>query len=95
MGELHINNSDNYEPICRVTLSKEKHPIAYQHKVDELMRENEMTQEEAEKVIADMVVELEVYYQDGFGLFAVDSEFCECTDVMFSPYNGEAITAQP
>lgn len=92
MGKLTINNADNYEHLCNVKLTKDKYPIAFQHKVDELMfADNTITKEMAENMVADMEIELEVYYQEGYGLFAVESDFCECTDEMFSPYNGERI----
>ena len=94
MEKTVINNSDNYEHLCNVKLSREKHPIAFQHKVNELV-ENGMSPEEAEKYVTESVIELEIYYQEGYGLFAVETEFCECTDEMFSPYNGEKMVYVP
>ena len=54
-----LNNSNEYEHLCNVTLTKEKFPKAFAAKVDELIEEGVCTtKEEAEAVIADMVIEL-------------------------------------
>ena len=87
---LRLNNSENYEHLCDVKLTKDKYPIAFSEKVQELIEDCGMTQEEAEKAISDMEIELEIYYHKGFGLFAVESEAVEC-GVIFSPYTGEKI----
>ena len=83
-----LNNSNEYEHLCNVTLTKEKFPKAFAAKVDELIEEGVCTtKEEAEAVIADMVIELEIYYEKGYGLFAVDSEAVN-SGTIFSPYSG-------
>lgn len=85
---VQLNNSDNYEHLCTVVLTKEKFPIAYENKVKELIDECGMSREEAENAIKNMKIELEVYYEVGYGLFAIDSGAVEsCT--IYSPYSGE------
>lgn len=51
---IKLNNAENYEHLCNVTLTKEKFPIAFEHKVQELMEDCGMSREEAEKTIPDM-----------------------------------------
>ena len=85
---VQLNNSDNYEHLCNVVLTKDKFPIAYENKVKELMDECNMSREEAENLIKDMKIELEVYYEVGYGLFAIESEAAECGTI-YSPYSGE------
>lgn len=84
-----LNNSNEYEHLCNVKLTKEKFPKAFAAKVDELIEEGVCTtKEEAEAIIADMEIELEIYYEKGYGLFAVESEAVN-SGTVFSPYSGE------
>lgn len=86
--KVKLNSSENYEHLCTVKLTKEKYPIAYENKVLELMEDCNMSEAEAEALIKDMAIELEIYYHKGYGLFAVESEAVEsCT--IYSPYSGE------
>ena len=85
---VQLNNSDNYEHLCDVVLTKDKFPIAYENKVKELMDECGMSREEAENVIKDMKIGLEVYYEVGYGLFAIESDAVE-SGTIYSPYSGE------
>ena len=56
-----LNNSNEYEHLCNVKLTKEKFPKAFAAKVEELIEEGVCTsEEEAEAVIADMEIELEL-----------------------------------
>ena len=86
---LKLNNAENYEHLCNVKLTKERFPIAYEEKVQELMDDCEMSREQAEDIIKDMEIELEVYYHRGYGLFAVESDAVENGADIFSPYNKE------
>ena len=86
-----LNTAENYEHLATVKLAKEKYPIAYENKVEELMEENSMSREEAESVIKDMEIELEIYYEKGYGLFAVESEAVE-SGTIYSPYSKEEYT---
>jgi len=86
---VKLNNSDNYEHLCNVRLTKDKFPIAFENKVQELLDEKVAnTREEAENIIKDMEIELELYYEKGYGLFAVESEAVE-SGTIYSPYSGE------
>ena len=45
--------------------------------------------EDAENMVSSMVIELELYYQEGYGLFAVESDAVDNGADIFSPYNKE------
>ena len=86
---VKLNNSDNYEHLCNVRLTKEKFPIAFENKVNELINEGCATsREEAEKMVSNMEIELEIYYEEGYGLFAVESDAVE-SGTIYSPYSGQ------
>lgn len=85
------NTSENYESLCVVKLTKDKFPIAYENKVAELMEECGYTRKEAEEIISDMEIELEIYYEKGFGLFAVESEAVDCNGEIYSPYTKDIL----
>lgn len=90
MKAIKMNNADNYESI-NITLSKENTPIAYQNKLDELMDCKVFdTQAEAEKWLRETPIELELYYEYGYGLFGVEAEAIESTEIQ-SPYSGAPI----
>ena len=90
MKAIRMNNADNYESI-NITLSKENTPIAYQNKLDELMDCKAFnTQAEAEKWLRETPIELELYYEYGYGLFGVEAEAIESTEIQ-SPYSGAPI----
>ena len=88
---IKLNNSENYEHLCNVRLTKDKFPIAFEHKVQELIEDCGMSREEAEADIPQMEIELELYYHPSYGLFAVESEAVERTASIFSPYTGEEL----
>ena len=86
---VKLNNSDEYESIGTFKLTKEKTPKAFAAKVEELIEEGVcQTEEEAETLIKDMEFELEIYYEKGTGLFAVESEAVE-SGTIYSPYTAE------
>ena len=90
MKAIKMNNADNYESI-NIKLSKEYTPIAYQNKLDELMDCKAFdTKSEAEKWLSETPIELELYYEKGYGLFGVESEAVE-NAVITSPYSGAPI----
>jgi hypothetical protein len=87
---MKLNNSENYEYLMTVTLTKEDYPIAFANKVQEMMEQNLFNSvEEAEKAVSEMDIELELYYHKDYGLFAVESEAVENNIDIFSPYTGE------
>ena len=90
MKAIKMNNADNYESI-NITLSRENTPIAYQNKLDELIDCMAFdTQAEAEKWLSETPIELELYYENGYGLFGVEAEAVESMETK-SPYSGAPI----
>ena len=86
---VKLNGSDTYESIGKINLTKEKFPIAFNAKVEELLEEGvETDREEAERLVSNMEIELEIYYEKGTGLFAVESEAVE-SGTIYSPYTAE------
>lgn len=86
---VKLNNSDNYESIGKFKLSEDKTPIAFKAKVEELIEEGVChSEEEAKALVNDMEIELEIYYEKGTGLFAVESEAVE-SGTIYSPYTAE------
>ena len=85
---VKLNNYDNYEPI-KVTLSKVEYPIAYNNKIEELVEEGlYKTIEDAENDNPTIEIEMEIYYEKHYGLFAVESEAVE-SGTIYSPYSSE------
>jgi hypothetical protein len=82
-------NSSEVESI-HVLLSETKNPICFKNKLNELINQAGMTEQEARNFINTTEFELEVYYEEGQGLFAVESEAVESTEI-FSPYSKEQL----
>ena len=87
---VKLNNSDEYESLpTKIRLTKSRYPKAFQAKVEELLEEGVCnTKEEAEEIVNGMEFELELYYEKGTGLFAVESEAVE-SGTIYSPYTAE------
>lgn len=87
---MKLNNSDSYEPIM-VILSPDKYPIAFNNKVEELLEQKLFnTRAEAEAFVVSAPIEIELYYEKGTGLFAVESEAVE-SGTIYSPYTKELL----
>ena len=72
-----------------VRLSEDKTPVAFRNKVQELV-EAGMTESEARKFVLETPFVLEIYYEKGYGLFAVESDTLEgCAESICSPYSQE------
>ena len=85
---VKLNTSDNYESI-KVTLSKVEYPIAYNIKIEELVEEGlYKTTEDAENDNPTIEIEMEIYYEKHYGLFAVESGAVE-SGTIYSPYTSE------
>lgn len=82
-----INDENNYESVS-ILLSKEKYPIAFEKYVKDMMNGG-MTREQAEKYASETPIELELYYQVGFGLFGLSSDYVDNMESFVSPYNGD------
>lgn len=80
---MKLNNAENYESLM-VTLNKNDHPIAFANRIQDLMNSG-FTIEECEKLVCEPI-ELELYYDPEYGLFAVDSGAVEAGTI-YNPYN--------
>ena len=87
---LKLNNENNYEHLCNVTLTKEKFPIAFNNKVNELMEDEGISRKDAEKKVSETEIALELYYHKGHGLFAVETDAIDNGAEIYSPYNKES-----
>lgn len=84
-----INQPENAEMVV-VKLTESKYPILFSQKVDELIEDFNISEEEARKQVEGMVFNLELCYQKSSGLFAIESEAIECYGSnLFNPYTGE------
>lgn len=84
---FELNNSEDYDalPVIRI----KDYPRIFTAKCEELIEEGVASDmESAKKIANDITVELELYYEKGTGLFAVESEAVESTEI-YSPYTGE------
>ena len=87
---LKLNNGNNYEPI-EIVLSKEKTPIAYNNKIEELVSQGLYpTKEDAEFHNPTISLDCEIYYQKEYGAFAVECGACE-SGTIYSPYSAELL----
>ena len=86
MEEKLILNSAEDAEIISVRLSPDKTPIAYKNRVRCLMLSG-LSREEAEEVALEPM-DLELYYEIGAGLMAVDPEAVE-SGTIWSPYTRE------
>lgn len=86
-----LNDCDSYEFLTNVKLNPEKFPIAFNNKVDELMKQKAFnTREDAETYVKCTDIELELYYEPSNGIFAVESDAIENGCSVLSPYSGRA-----
>ena len=88
--KLELNLTEEAELLDTFKLTKEKFPIAYQKKMEELVEQG-LTEQEAEDCLKEMEFELEVYYHKTYGLFAVESGAVESGNI-YSPYNAQKYT---
>lgn len=87
-NKKHVNNDENKYESVSIRLSKEKYPIAFEKYVTDMMQGG-MTREEAEKYASETPIELKLYYQVGFGLFGLSSEYVDNMASFVRPYNGD------
>ena len=80
-------DADNIDSID-VYLSEERTPIVFERKIKELMEQGAFDKEEdARNWLRNTPITLELYYHIDCGLFGVESEAVECTDI-YDPYDG-------
>ena len=88
---MKLNNEDHSEFLCTVRLTKEQFPIAFEQKVQEMISCcPDLSREEIESLIPEMEIDLELYYQPGYGLFAIENEAIGCGPI-FSPYDASVL----
>lgn len=73
-----------------ISVNLSNHPVAFKEKVQELV-ECGMDRNEAEKYVRNTPIVLEIYYEKGLGLFAVESEALEGGADLVSPYSKKPI----
>lgn len=75
--------------VIDVLLCPNKTPLAYQRKVKELVEISGMTEDEAKTQLL-QPIQLELFYDYGLGLFAIESEAVESAGI-YNPYTGKEI----
>lgn len=85
-----LTKEEGYESLS-VRITKEEFPRLYENKVQCLMLSG-LSREAAEIAVEGIEIELELLYEVGWGLFAVESEAVEA-DATYSPYTREPIIA--
>ena len=87
-------NEPNHEEVIEVRLSREKTPIAFKEKLEELMEEGAFdTEKEAIEWIEKTPFVMEMYYEKSHGLFLVESEALEGGGIA-SPYTKEELVEE-
>ena len=84
---VKLNNAEQCEFFI-VTINKTQHPIAWANKINCLMLSG-FSKEEAEKELENNpTFEMEMYYEIGSGLFAVETHAVEAGTI-YSPYSSD------
>jgi hypothetical protein len=73
-----------------VYLLQRSTPAVWERKMYELIHQSGMTEEEAMRYMETTPVPLELFYDIDRGLFAVEEEAGECTEI-YNPYTGKEI----
>ena len=76
-----------------IVINEKDHPNAYRAKLEELV-ESGLTEDEARAFIAAAPFAMEVFYEKGCGLFAVEGEAVGL-DFLVTPYNGLPMRTMP
>lgn len=90
---IKINDLDHIE-VIEVRLSREKTPITFKNKLEELMEEKAFDNEkEAIEWIEKTPFVMEMYYEKGHGLFLVESDTLDGAGIA-SPYTKEELVEE-
>lgn len=81
--------TDSYDKPIVVSTSLDVNPIIFQRRVQSLILSG-LSQEEAEHIALTTPVELELFYDIGRGIFAIDAEAVGNTP-LYNPYTGKEI----
>lgn len=86
---IEVNDKFHIESV-NIQLSRDKTPIAFKNKLNELMEQGCFeTEEEAIEFIESAPIKMELYYEKGHGLIMVESEALDNNWDVFSPYTKE------
>lgn len=83
-------NPPGKEELAYIRLNPCSTPVAYATKVRELVEQCGLSEKDANVLVRNTDFALELYYEKGFGLFAVESEACESPGLV-SPYTGREL----
>jgi hypothetical protein len=75
--------------VVHLYVSETKHPMVFNAMVNGLI-ENGLSAQEAKQFVRTTPLQMELYYSPQQGLFAVESEAVECSDI-YNPYSGELL----
>lgn len=81
-------NDENHIEYVNIQLSRDKTPIAFKNKLEDLMEKGFET-EEAIEYIESVPIKMELYYEKGHGLIMVESDELDCNLDICSPYTKE------
>jgi len=87
-----ICNSAKNAEIVRISLDRNKYPIAFENRVKSLM-DSGLDRADSEKSASKPIV-LEILYDPDCGLFALESEAIDSITEFFNPYTGESIEVE-
>lgn len=90
MARVQAYSADEFESI-NVVVTKDRYPIVYRRKIEEFVENGAYeTIEDAEIDNPRIEIELELYYDKGWGLYGVESEAVSSSaESICSPYSGE------
>jgi hypothetical protein len=88
--ELELRITEQEGDVRDIYLDPEEMPEACRRKKYELVHNSGMTTEEADRHILTTPIPLEFFYDIDRGLFAVEAEAGECSEV-YNPYTGREI----
>lgn len=86
---IEVNDEFHIESV-NIQLSRDKTPIAFKNKLNELMEQGRFkTKDEAIKFIESAPIKMELYYEKGHGLIMVETDAIEYGYDLCSPYTKE------
>jgi hypothetical protein len=92
MARVQAYSADYIESI-NVVITKDRYPILYRRKIEELVEQKAYeTIEDAEIDNPKFEIELELYYDKEWGLYGVESDaISSSAESICSPYTGESM----
>jgi hypothetical protein len=92
MARVQAYSADYIESI-NVVITKDRYPILYRRKIEELVEQKAYeTIEDAEIDNPRFEIELELYYDKEWGLYGVESDaISSSAESICSPYTGESM----